>query len=67
MNYRNGRRNDNRQYTTYVTITMPALKGVLFSGAVNSKVSGFETEGNFDVTLSGARAYRQILMQLRSK
>jgi hypothetical protein len=54
MNYKKGSHNDNRQYTTYVTIMMPALKGVLFSGAVNSKLSGFESEGNFDVTVSGA-------------
>ena len=54
MNYTRGRRSDNRQYTTYVTITMPTLKGAVFSGAVNSKISGFETEGDFDITLSGA-------------
>ena len=54
MNYTRGRRSDNRQYTTYVTITMPTLKGVVFPGAVNSKISGFETEGDFDITLSGA-------------
>jgi len=54
MNYKSHRRSDNRQYTTYVTITMPALKGVLFSGAVNSKISGFGSESDFDITLSGA-------------
>ncbi|MEI9919841.1 MAG: head GIN domain-containing protein [Bacteroidota bacterium] len=54
MKYHNKNHNDNRQYTTYVTITMPALKGVSFSGAVNSKVSGFATEGDFDISLSGA-------------
>jgi hypothetical protein len=54
MNYASSRRSENRQYTTYVTITMPSLKGVLFSGAVNSKISGFEMEGDLDITLSGA-------------
>jgi hypothetical protein len=53
MSYMTGR-SRNRQYTTYVTISMPTLRGVLFSGAVNSKVSGFETDGDVDITLSGA-------------
>jgi hypothetical protein len=49
--------NDNhkdRQYTTYVTITMPAIEGALFSGAVTSKITGFTSGGKFDMTLSGA-------------
>ena len=45
----------NRQYTTYVTITMPSLFGCTFSGAVNGKVTGFSQEtSRFDVSLSGA-------------
>ncbi len=44
----------NRQYTTYVTITMPILKGATFLGAITSSVSGFDTTGAFDLTLSGA-------------
>ncbi len=43
---------DNRQYTTYITITMPALNGVSFSGAVDAKISG--VANNFDAVLSGA-------------
>lgn len=54
MRFDNDRRGDNRQYTTYVTITMPALNGALFSGAVTSKISGFVSDGSFDLTLSGA-------------
>lgn len=54
MSYERDDRNDNRQYTTYVTITMPVLNGVSFSGAVDSKISGFDSENNFDITLSGA-------------
>ncbi|HNT49022.1 MAG TPA: DUF2807 domain-containing protein [Cyclobacteriaceae bacterium] len=46
--------NENRQYTTFITITMPALAGVNFSGAVNGKVSGFDDVERLDVTLSGA-------------
>lgn len=54
VNYSNSHRALGRQYTTYITITMPVLNGVSFSGAVNSKISGFESEGDFDVTLFGA-------------
>ena len=44
-----------RQYTTYVTITMPSLFGFTFSGAVNGKVTGFKQEtSRFDISLSGA-------------
>lgn len=46
--------NENRQYTTFITITMPTLTGVNFSGAVNGKVSGFDDVARLDVTLSGA-------------
>lgn len=45
----------NRQYTTYITITMPSLFGFTFSGAVNGKVTGFMQEtSRFDIALSGA-------------
>jgi hypothetical protein len=37
----------------YITITMPALKAVDFSGASTSKISGFSSE-TFDIELSGA-------------
>lgn len=46
--------NENRQYTTFITITMPLLNGIHFSGAVNGKVSGFDDVARLDVTLSGA-------------
>jgi hypothetical protein len=45
---------ENRQYTTFVTISMPELVGINFSGAVNGKVSGFDDVARLDVTLSGA-------------
>jgi hypothetical protein len=45
----------NRQYTTYVTITMPTLYGMSFSGAVNAKATGFvQPDFRFDISLSGA-------------
>lgn len=44
---------DDRQYTTYLTITMPSLNGVSFSGAVKSDISGFSNE-LMDIKLSGA-------------
>jgi len=45
---------DKRQYATYVNITLPALSGVDFSGAVNAQVSGFAPVNRMDVSLSGA-------------
>lgn len=45
---------ENRQYTTFVTITMPVLTGINFSGAVNGKASGFDDVARLDITLSGA-------------
>jgi hypothetical protein len=45
---------ENRQYPTYVTITMPVLKGANFSGACISTVTGFTDLDQFDFTLSGA-------------
>jgi hypothetical protein len=44
----------NHKHTTYVTITMPLLEGVSFAGAVTAEITGFESEGQFDVNLSGA-------------
>ncbi|MBD2701923.1 DUF2807 domain-containing protein [Spirosoma sp. BT702] len=49
--YRNSR---NRKYQTNFTITMPTLRGVEFSGATRSTVTGFSGLDNLDVTLSGA-------------
>jgi hypothetical protein len=46
--------NRNRHHDTYVTITMPTLRSVNFSGASDSRVSGFYELENFDVYLSGA-------------
>jgi hypothetical protein len=44
----------NRQYTTFVMITMPSLNGVSYSGAVTSNISGFSSDAGLDVNLSGA-------------
>jgi hypothetical protein len=37
-----------------VTITMPGLDKLVVSGACHGKVTGFKTNGNFDLTVSGA-------------
>jgi hypothetical protein len=47
------RQNRNRRHDTFITITMPELFAINFSGGSDSKVSGFENEGSFDVYLSG--------------
>lgn len=59
--YKNGttlvmkfRGNNNRQYTTYVTVTMPALQGMSLSGAVKGSATGFSETARFDLVLSGA-------------
>jgi len=44
----------NRHHDTYVSITMPSLKGASFSGASVSKIRGFESEEDLDFYLSGA-------------
>jgi hypothetical protein len=46
--------NRNRNHDTYVTITMPSLISINFSGASNSKVSGFRDLDALNVYLSGA-------------
>ncbi len=46
--------NANRHHDTYVTITMPRLKGVNFSGASVSRITGFESEENLNFYLSGS-------------
>lgn len=45
---------EKRQYLTNITVTMPTLQGVSFSGAVNSSVSGFDSSQPLNVSLSGA-------------
>ena len=45
---------ENRRHETYVTITMPSIAAANFSGATNSRVSGFDDLTNFDLYLSGA-------------
>jgi hypothetical protein len=45
---------ENRRHETYVTITMPTITGANFSGATNSRVSGFDELTKFDLYLSGA-------------
>jgi hypothetical protein len=54
MRYKNGWRFiRQRQYPTYVTVTMPEMLSADFSGAVTASVSGFETD-IFHLSLSGA-------------
>ena len=54
-----------RQYTTYITITMPSLRGANFSGASVSTVTGFNDLGELDVTLSGA-SVSQVSLEAQS-
>jgi hypothetical protein len=49
--YRTSRR---REYETAFTITMPTLRGVAFSGASRSTVTGFSNLSDLDIDLSGA-------------
>jgi hypothetical protein len=44
----------NRRHDTYITITMPALVSVKFTGASDSRVSGFYGTDNMDFHLSGS-------------
>ncbi|MBD2753867.1 head GIN domain-containing protein [Spirosoma validum] len=44
----------NRQYNTSFLITMPTLRGVSFSGASRSTISGFTNLNDLDIHLSGA-------------
>jgi hypothetical protein len=46
--------NRERRHDTFVTITMPELYAVNFSGASESRVYGFADADEFDVHLSGA-------------
>lgn len=58
--------NANRKHDTYITITMPRLDGVNFSGASVSTIKGFESDDDLDFILSGASiaqldaGYREI-------
>lgn len=45
--------NTNRKHQTYITIVVPSLRGINFSGGSYSSVSGFD-ETKLDVHLSGA-------------
>lgn len=45
---------ENRRHETYVTITMPTIVAANFSGATNSRISGFDELTKFDFYLSGA-------------
>lgn len=47
-------RHRNRQYDTYLTVTMPAFRGAVFTGAVNASVYGFDNEDDVELNLSGA-------------
>jgi hypothetical protein len=45
---------ENRQHETYVTIILPTLTTVSFSGATNAAIKGFDSENSFSLSLSGA-------------
>jgi hypothetical protein len=44
----------NRNHRTYITIAMPHLEALNFSGASVSTVNGFESDDELDIYLSGA-------------
>lgn len=46
--------NNNRKHDTYIDIVMPELHEINFSGASNSVVTGFDHDGVFKISLSGA-------------
>lgn len=46
--------NRSRRHDTYITITMPTILSANFSGASDSRISGFEDLEIFDLYLSGA-------------
>lgn len=46
--------NHNRKHDTFISITMPSLRAANFSGATNSRISGFSGLGELDFYLSGA-------------
>jgi Putative auto-transporter adhesin, head GIN domain len=46
--------NANRSHDTYITITMPRLEGINFSGASVSTITGFESDDDLEFILSGA-------------
>lgn len=50
--YRNG--SGRRRYDMSITITMPTLRGVDFSGASRSEISGFRGLRELDIKLTGA-------------
>jgi len=62
--------NSNRMHETYITISMPRLEGAIFSSASSSKVNGFESDGDFDLHVSGASVcqlsagYREVNLTL---
>jgi hypothetical protein len=59
-----------RRHDTYITITMPVLKSVNFSGSSVSVVKGFESDDKLDYFLSGSSAsqldagYREVNLVL---
>ncbi len=62
--YRN--HNRSRQYQTSFQITMPTLRGVAFSGASQSEVSGFSNLNELDIELSGASKGRFTVQASRT-
>lgn len=62
--------NANRKHDTYITIAMPTLVAVNFSGASVSTIKGFESDSTLDFILSGASVcqldagYRKVNIDL---
>lgn len=59
-------RENNRKHQTYISITMPRLEAVTFSGASVSKIRGFESADDINFILSGSSvsqldaSYREV-------
>lgn len=43
-----------RDHATYIAISMPAIRGANFSGACNATLTGFKSQSESDLILSGA-------------
>jgi hypothetical protein len=62
--------NANRKHDTYITIRMPRLDAVNFSGGSVSTIKGFESDDDLDFILSGASVsqldagYRQLNLDI---
>lgn len=50
----------NRQHDTHISITMPVLRAANFSGAMVSTITGFESDDELDLYISGASTVQLV-------